>query len=544
MVRECIVRLSTQTIILLSSIFWMAILATSCSDDEEKFLIVLATDPAEYAQQVPLDTRVRITFSEELNRETVDESSVSIFDTNGEKVRGTLLSVSGAVLLITFAEELDLHCTYQALITTTVSAMSGHELERNFHLQFTTRDGSWQNLERVGDGEWILSATISLNDSGRAILSWVQSIDGNYRVCAAFHDRTQGWGDSTVISCDVAGEPHSTSNCIDEEGNAFVLWLEVRETEHPFGTECDLWLARYSTESGWSDAVLFSESARGGRIASGQDGHALLIWLDDSQYYYLYSMYSPETGWRERERIPGVPRQISIAALNTDRLGTFLLFYGNYFMTSQNVIMFNTETGWGSPLILAESDWISSAGTAMNKRGDAITVLRTREESLWAVRLVNGTWQAPVRLTRNIDGLNISYADIDLSDNGDSMVIYDQAIYGENGVYQRSICVVRSTLSEDWSQPEEIDTTGEARMPRISLDAHGNAHAIWSKTLPNDQFWSVCSKRYWSARGWQDELNLEDRPDYFQGFDLATTDNGYAQVVMRCISGLYSTCFY
>jgi Bacterial Ig-like domain len=97
---------------------------------------VSSTFPADMADNVSIVTAISVTFSEQMDASTVDNTSFTVAD-GGGPVAGTV-SYSGTTATFTPTNPLDLSTTYTATVSTGVTDMAGNALALDYNWTFTT----------------------------------------------------------------------------------------------------------------------------------------------------------------------------------------------------------------------------------------------------------------------------------------------------------------------------------------------------------------------------------------------------------------------
>lgn len=121
----------------------IALFITSCvpfptggGGKDSKAPTVTSTNPVDGAVGIAVNTAITATFSEKMNGSTINESTFTLQNADGE-ITGTV-SYSGKTATFTPFAELDYYTLYTATITTAVNDTSGNELETDYIWIFTT----------------------------------------------------------------------------------------------------------------------------------------------------------------------------------------------------------------------------------------------------------------------------------------------------------------------------------------------------------------------------------------------------------------------
>lgn len=125
--------LATITIVLVAFI-------SGCANDDFQETIslcptVIATNPTNGATNVPLNQVITVTFNEEMNAATIDQSSFSI---SGPAALGGVISYSGVTATFTPNANLTPNTTYVGRISTAVKDLDGNALQEDYIWTFST----------------------------------------------------------------------------------------------------------------------------------------------------------------------------------------------------------------------------------------------------------------------------------------------------------------------------------------------------------------------------------------------------------------------
>ncbi|MDR7209487.1 ice-binding family protein [Flavobacterium piscis] len=127
---------------LLSIAILFVVLISGCAtDDFEEIVgecpVVLSTNPDNGAIGVPLNQIITVTFNEEMDLETIDESSIIITTTGDGTVPGTV-TYSGTTATFTSTNALTANTIYNGRVKTLAKDTNGNALQTDFIWTFTT----------------------------------------------------------------------------------------------------------------------------------------------------------------------------------------------------------------------------------------------------------------------------------------------------------------------------------------------------------------------------------------------------------------------
>jgi hypothetical protein len=477
---------------------------------------VSGVTPADGATDVARDTNVSATFDEDIFASTVDNASFSL--TGDNAVSGTV-SFDGTTNVATFTPQSDLGLltTYTATLTTDITDLAGNALAGDYNWSFTTADGSWGTAEQIetddlGDAS---SPQIAFDAGGNAIAVWQQFDGAIYSIWANRYVPSTGWGAAELLEADDASGHHALAPQIglDASGNAIAVW---RQTD---GTAYSAWANRYVAGTGWGGAELLeasSESVGGPQIALDSSGNAIATWYqnDGLRTNIWANRYDTATGWGTAELIEANDSGNAIApqvALNTE--GNAMVAWAHHDGSVYSVwaTPYETGTGWGTPELL-ESDNAGNASLpqiAFDATSNAIAVWMQSDgtvNSIWANRYVPGIGWGTAELLEsdNETGHDAGSPQIAFDGNGNALAVWMQF---DGTVY--SIWSNRYIAASGWGTPEllETDNGGDALTPQVTLDANGNAGAVWYQS--DGSIDSIWANRYAAGSGWGTAQLLE-----------------------------------
>ena len=159
-------------------------------------------------------------------------------------------------------------------------------------------------------------------------------------------------------------------------------------------------------------------------------------------------------------------------------------------------------TGWGIAQLI-ESDNTGSANNpqvSVDAAGDAIAVWAQWDGvryNVWSSRYVVGTGWGTAQLIET-DNIGAAYnPQISVDSAGNATAVW----YQSDGA-RYNILSNRYVVGTGWgiAQLIESDNTGDATSPQVSVDAAGDAIAVWHQ--PDGVRWNVWSNRYVVGTGW------------------------------------------
>jgi len=131
--------MKTKNVLLTFAILFIALISGCAKDDFEEIdgvcPVVNLTSPVNGSTNVPLDQLITVTFNEEMNPETINQSS---FTLNGTSQIAGVITYSGKTATFKPSALLSPNTTYNARITRTVKDLTGNALQTETNWTFST----------------------------------------------------------------------------------------------------------------------------------------------------------------------------------------------------------------------------------------------------------------------------------------------------------------------------------------------------------------------------------------------------------------------
>lgn len=266
-------------------------------------------------------------------------------------------------------------------------------------------------------------------------------------------------------------------SAIDANGNALVVWEQSDGT--PDGSTRRVYSRRYVAGQGWGPAVnVAGLQVRSGALAV--DGRLLadaagnMTWVDISSGA---RRYSPSSGWSNTVlTAPGAGAD-SLADALIDANGTIHLLRRG----SGNVFHSTLPAGasqWTPAVAIAGSNGAVTGGVklALAGTGAAVAVWRERNpgdsnDSLWASRMVGGSWQTKVRIEEMFTQVRGEPA-LASDALGNTVVAWHQ----DSSLYVSRL----DAASGVWSPPQELDArqVNGGFDARVGVVMHADGRAV------------------------------------------------------------------
>jgi hypothetical protein len=327
---------------------------------------------------------------------------------------------------------------------------------------------------------------------------------------------SRSWGTAALLENNNIADADEPQIAIDASGNALAVWSQSD------GTCSSIWSNRYTAATGtWGSAELIETGdagdALGPQIAFDTNGNALAVWMhsDGVRYNTVSNRYTAGTGWGTAALIEindaghAWYPQIAIDA-NGNALAVWYQTDGTYRNIWANRYTFGS--GWvASAAEIIETENLGDAAVpqiAFDVNGNALAVWFQSDgtrANIWAnhYTAVSG-WGTAVLIETDNTG-SAMYPQIVIDTNGYAMAVWYQSDGTRNNIWANRYTPGTGT----WGTEELIETgnAGDAYQPQITIDANGNALAVWSQgdgTRTN-----IWANHYTADSGWGSAVLIE-----------------------------------
>jgi hypothetical protein len=239
---------------------------------------VSSSTPANNSTDVARDTTVTVTFSEEMDADTIDTTSFSLRDGQGAIIPAAVIhNMNTHTATLTPNQMLNLLTPYTATLSTAITDLAGNALAGEFNWSFTTEDGrpGMAELIETGDGDAV-NPQIAMDANGNAIAVWSQvdnsGPDTPLRIYANRYS-AERWGLPELIGTP-PGNGWASQIAIDANGNAIAVWWQQD------GTTFNIYANRYSGGRwGIAELIEFTDDITiAPQIAVDANGNAIAVW--------------------------------------------------------------------------------------------------------------------------------------------------------------------------------------------------------------------------------------------------------------------------
>ena len=313
----------------------------------------------------------------------------------------------------------------------------------------------------------------------------------------------KAWGVAATIETDNAGSAFVPQIAMDGSGNALAVWQQ-----HD-GMRFNLWSNRYTAGAGWGAATLIEtdnvSDATDPAIAVNASGNALAVWAqhDGVHRNIVANRYTVGIGWGTAVLIEtdnaGNANQPQVVM---DATGNGLAVWTQDDGTYQTVMAnrYTAGSGWGTAAPIG-TDIVGDAfepRIAIGASGNALAVWAQSDgtrANIWANRYTLGTGWGTAALIETDNAGDAYSPRITLDANGNA-----QAIWSQFDGTRFNIMINRYAAGSGWGTASIIGGAGNAGTPQIAFDTSGNAMAVWVQS--DGTHYNIWSSRYTAGTGW------------------------------------------
>jgi hypothetical protein len=350
---------------------------------------------------------------------------------------------------------------------------------------------------------------IAVDADGNAIAVWIQGWIWANRYVAGV-----GWGIAERIS-DGAGPWNYPSVGVDGEGNAIAVWWQGD------GSRWSIYANRYVAGAGWDRPRPIEFDDEGDayfpQLAVGLGGTAFVTWArqNATSVIGMWNRYVPEVGWGQA----GVLNEDGGAAVAVDPQGNAMAIWSSGSILSRRY----SGEAWGPPVVVDEDGGVRDID--MDGKGNAVAVWDDGL-AIWSSRHVAGQGWAP---REHIGAPGHEYPRVAMDAPGNAVVVW-------LGGSATGVTANRYVIGHGWGTGEEIgapDTGNTWRLQLASNDA-GHTFAVWQAgRLSAD----IYANRFVPGVGWDGAELVEFAPGWADGPDISVDAEGNAIAVWEVAIG-------
>ena len=345
---------------------------------------------------------------------------------------------------------------------------------------------------------------IATDGKGDLVAIW-RELDGDSSVIrAAVRPKGGEWSSERISA--PAPDTESPALAMDSDGNAVAAWHRsdggnsvVQAAVRPAG---GAWSAPEDLSASADPAFDVKLAAEHGRIGA--------VWVVlHNRHTLIASSARPVDGaWSPPETLAGPVGNPSAPTIALDDNGGAVAAWrwSNGAYRVVQAASTAPDGTWTAPIVLSgPSRNATPPRLAMDADGHAV-VGWLRSNGDWTVAQVasrspDGSWARPVTISRRAG--NVRNVDLDMTRDGHAIVSWRQG-YPNSNLWSAS----RSPESAAWGDPSPIAYNWLGAQADVTLDAEGNATAVWS----SDSLISASFKPV--GKPWQDDYLLSSYDDY------------------------------
>ncbi|MEK7747941.1 MAG: M12 family metallo-peptidase [Nitrospirota bacterium] len=360
------------------------------------------------------------------------------------------------------------------------------------------------------------SPRVGVDSQGNAIAIW-QQLDGQESyILASQYVKGAVWESTTIISEQNTGNASFPKVAVNANGNIMAIWQQADKKRN------DIWARSFVPGTGWETSVLIETNDTGTalfpQVALDSEGNAIAIWqqANKKRMDIWANRFVAGTGWETPVLIEtNNTGSASLPQVGVDSNGNAMAIWQQSNKKRMDIWAnrFISGIGWETPTLIETRD-IGSAlvpQIAVDPKGNAMAVWQqsdSKKKSIWANRYtVNVGWESPVVI--EIDDIERASApQITVDSEGNAVVVWRQSNRGVAHIWANSY-----VTNTGWQVPIRIDTknAGNANLPQVSMNLTGNAVAVWQQTIKGQSH--IWANRFLPNTGWQGaaRINTDDK---------------------------------
>jgi len=302
-----------------------------------------------------------------------------------------------------------------------------------------------------------LTPVVAMDGFGNGLVLWAQGAAAPRTIQSCYYYfQSKSWQGILDLENDITlGDATVPQVGFDSTGNAVAVWIQYDGART--STYANLW-TKTPTGGTWGTAGTIDGSDVGhteaSQVAVQPNGRAIAVWLDaDPTYHHVrVNHFVPPGTWEGDMTIENIPA---------------------YSSASPEVSVDSN----GNAIVV----WIQYDGAHYNVMANRIAGSET-----WAA----GSWDELVVLETRTESANNPVVAMDAS--GTAIAVWWQ---GGPTSTQTSIWSNRYVVGQGWETAVVIEKGNfNAQVPRISMDANGNAVCVWHQY--DNAVWNVWANRY------------------------------------------------
>ena len=395
---------------------------------------------------------------------------------------------------------------------------------------------NWQNAARIESGIPPVSINASpqvvFDGLGKALAVW-QSSDNNI---VASNYAAAVWSVPQKINTVSTGLKFNFA--MNEQGVAVAVWLQTL----PASGKVEAWSSRRTGEGVWLPPLRINEGTTNDAldivVAINLDGYAHAVWYEKAadgkisvkaRHYsaFVNSWFSVTTLQADIAGVSGQVYGLSLAMDNTQAaVAAYTRDTGSSIVVETN--RYNKDTGlWGIAVPAGGLTCLirlcSAPRLLMNNIGQTLLVWAANNlpgnsggrRTIYAARYSGGAWEDAVGLSSgdfNVTGEALM-PDAAMDSVGNAVAMWTEQVAGatRSAVYTSRL-TVPAVGTPRWGASELLSGTGlRVSNPKVTLDASGNAQAVWTQE-DAAQVSSTWSSRFSASTAWGAATRIHTQP--------------------------------
>jgi hypothetical protein len=409
---------------------------------------------------------------------------------------------------------------------------------------------TWRGPEQWNSGTAAGALLLAMDETGNALAAWDESSGvAPAPVRAKSFEVGKGWGESTIISEDVAGATEVSDLAADGTGDFIVLIGGAPVNPRPSSLDNFInssavstfaktreangtWGAAAQIDAASTESVLATNGSGGAIAVAGRrvvEGNLVLGWTLTAVRYVpgegwgastavASALVGPDATGAARASADNEPVQLAAAI---DRSGAALVVW-----TTIGGDVWSADLGAGLPGTAQrlEAAPVGPAGTNLlgavspvleqDDAGNAIAVWgRDDADSMsiqWSQFSRGSGWSTPRSLVSN-EQENYFKPAMAMDPNGNAILVWRQLYEMKQAIWYS-----RYAADSGWEKPAPIEPTTRltsADDPAIAIDGAGNAIAAWADWGGNDADATVQASRYRPGHGWERSVSVSSNAE-------------------------------
>jgi len=406
---------------------------------------------------------------------------------------------------------------------------------------------AWSDPERISFENGNVSYPVLTAEANGNATAIFRDHDGTKWGAAVNHYTAgSGWGGPQMLST-TAADPGLSDYDIAAAPSGLVVavWAQVIPTS---GGINSVWTSRLPVGGTWTAPITLDSTSRdtfSPRVALDRSGAGTAIWRENAPNPAttdnIEAADASATGfWTTPYSIPDemtdVTGPLALAANPNGRMfAAWSQAVGSGISLFASFLDGTTAKTWHTELVDVLSPPALDPDIEVNASGTAFLVWDQTEDGgngldkIWARRRPDsdtiGAWEAPVRLDGDTGG-DAKYPRVAVDASGNALAVWMQSDGARN-----SIWADRYAAGSGWGTAQRLENTDDdTERPRIAIGPDGDAFAVWTRNEGGHL--RVWSAHFTPGAGWAAPERLEDDAmKDASGPTVAYSDSGTAFAV-------------